>query len=89
MIDRHGNPVKVGDIVRVLEIPQCVLDTLDDEERPHIEAMLNNEYEIDELPEPGKASVSIWWESENGNHGYGGLYMLPNEFELVIKSGSQ
>ena len=85
MIDKHGNPVEVGDMVRVLEIPHCVLATLDDEEYPYIEAMLNKEYEIDELPEPDKASVSIWWQYENGDHGYGGLYMLANEFELVRK----
>ena len=89
MIDRHGNPIEVGDIVRVLEIPQCVLDTLDDEERPNIEAMLNNEYAVDELPEPGKASVSVWWKFEDGDHGYGGLYMLSHEFELVKKIGSK
>jgi len=89
MKDRHGNPVDVGDIVRVLEIPQCVLDTLDDEERPYIEAMLNNEYQIDELPEPDKVSVSIWWEVGEGMHGYGGLYMLSQEFELVRKKNGR
>ena len=89
MIDKHGNQVEVGDIVRVLAIPQCVLDILDGEKRPHIEAMLNNEYEVDELPELEKASVSIWWQHEDGSHGYGGLYMLSNEFELVRKRDSK
>jgi hypothetical protein len=86
MKDRHGNLVELGDIVRVLEISQDLLDILPDDEKPHILGMLNNEFEIDEFPEDEKASVSIWWEIEEGLTGYGGLYMLSHEFELVRKA---
>lgn len=87
MQDRHGNSVGVGDIVRVLEISQEILETLADDERPYIEAMLHKEYEIDDLPEEGKVSVSIWWEDGEGCVVHGGLYLLSNEFELVCKAG--
>lgn len=83
MRDRHGNLVEIGDIVRVLEIAPEALSSLTDDEIPHIKAMLFREYEIDDLPEEGKASVSIWWEDEPGLVGHGGLYMLSHEFELV------
>lgn len=83
MRDRHGNEVKIGDIVRVLEIYDGFLDGLPDDEKPHIVAMLGNEYVIDDLPEENKASVSIEWRFENGELGFGGLYMLSHEFELV------
>jgi hypothetical protein len=86
MKDRHGNLVKLGDVVRVLEIAQDFIDILPDDEKSHILGMLNNEYEIDEFPEEGKASVSIWWQIEDGGIGYGGLYMLSHEFELVRKA---
>ena len=86
MKDRHGNLVELGDIVRVLEISQDLLGILPDDEKPHILGMLNNEFEIDEFPEDEKASVSIWWEIEEGLSGYGGLYMLSHEFELVRKA---
>jgi len=86
MKDKHGNLVELGDIVRVLEIAQDFLAILPEDEKPHILGMLNNEYEIDDFPEEGKASVSIWWEIEDGISGYGGLYMLPYEFELVQKA---
>ncbi len=86
MRDRHGTEVKMGDIVRVVEVSAEFLDLLPDDERPHIERMLNNEYAIDDFPEPGKASVSIQWEFNDGTHGFGGLYMLSHEFELVRKA---
>ena len=85
MHDRYGNKVEIGDVVRVLEIPPEVLDSLADDERPHIEAMLNQEYAIDDLPEEGKVSVSISWQEGEGLTAHGGLYMLPHEFELVRK----
>jgi hypothetical protein len=85
MLDRHGSPVAVSDVVRVIEIAPAVLASLADDERPHHEAMLNNEYEIDDLPEPGKVSVSISWDEGDGLVAYGGLYLLSHEFELVRK----
>ncbi|MCO5979316.1 hypothetical protein [Ideonella oryzae] len=88
MRDRHGTPVTVGDVVRVLEIAPEVLALLADDERPHHEAMLGKEYEIDDLPEPGKISVSIWWEEGEGRTAHGGLYLLSHEFEFVRKGGS-
>jgi hypothetical protein len=86
--DRHGNPVEIGDIVRVVEICQEFLDVLPEDELVHIAQMLNHEYPIDDFPEPDKASVSVSWEIEPGLTGHGGLYMLPHEFELVRKGGS-
>ena len=86
MKDRNGNLVELGDIVRVVEICQEFLDILPEDEKPHIMGMLNKEYPIDEFTEEGKASVSIWWDIEDGVTGYGGLYMLSHEFELVHKA---
>lgn len=83
MFDCHGNSVQLGDIVRVLEICQDVIDYLPDDERDHVLGMLNKEYPIDDFPEEGKASVSIWWEIGGGAMGYSGLYMHSHEFELV------
>jgi hypothetical protein len=79
--------VELGDVVRVVEICQDFLDLLPDDELPHIEKMLNQEYPIEDFPEQDKASVSISWEIEPGLTGHGGLYMLSHEFELVRKVG--
>jgi hypothetical protein len=87
MLDIDGNEIDVGDLVRVLSIDADFLNNcLADDERPHIEAMLNNDYIIDEIVENGtKASVTIEWEEPEG-YASGGLYMLPNEFRLVKKA---
>jgi len=45
MKDRLGNPVKLGDVVRVVEICQEFLDVLPDDELVHISKMLNQEIE--------------------------------------------
>lgn len=86
--DKHGNEVKIGDTVRVLEIHESFFEPLPDDEKPHIANMLGNEYIIDDFPEENKASVSIEWRFDNGDVGFGGLYMLPHEFELV-RSGER
>lgn len=86
MRDKHGNIVKAGDTVRVLEIHNGFLNSLPADEKPHIVNMLGKEYAVDGLPEENKISVSIEWQFENGDYGYGGLYMLSHEFELVYSS---
>lgn len=86
MQDRHGNAVEIGDIVRVMELCQEFLDLLPDDELPHISAMLNNEFAIDDFPEEGKVSISISWEMGENVTGHGGLCMLAHEFELVRNS---
>lgn len=88
MKDRHGNTVRLGDIVRVVEICQEFLDVLPHDELVHIEKMLNQEYPIDDFPEQQKASVSINWEIEPGLTAHSGLYMLSHEFEVVPKAGA-
>lgn len=89
MIDRHGNEVAIGDMVRVLEIDQELLDWLPADELPHTLAMLNKEYPIEDFPEDGKASVSYWWQEGPDGSACTGLYLLAHEFELVKKAGSQ
>ena len=83
MKDVEGNSVKVGDIVRVLKIREDI--PLDDEERPHVLAMLNNDYEIDEIVNGNtQVSVSITIPCEEGCV-WTGLYLYPNEFRLIDK----
>ena len=88
MQDKYGQSVEVGDVVRVLEIAPEFLALLDSDERQRVSAMLNDEYVVDDLPEPNKASVSISWEDGEGQYAFSGLYMLQHEFELVRKRSS-
>ena len=88
MKDRNGNTVKIGDLVRVLEIYDGFLQPLPEDERILHEAMLDNIYAIDDIVEDGtKASVSFEHKTSEGIY-FGGLYMLPHEFILVKSSES-
>lgn len=88
MKDRHGKEVAIGDIVRVLEIDQGLLDWLPADELPHTLAMLGKEYPIEDFPEDGKASLTHWWEEGPGLRACSGLYLLAHEFAFVRKAGS-
>jgi len=83
MKDIDGNAVEVGDIVKVLVVREDI--PLADDEKPHVYAMLNNNYEIEELVNDNtQVSVSYWAKEEEGLM-YGGLYLYPDEFRLVSK----
>ncbi|MGI1668754.1 MAG: hypothetical protein K6L74_00365 [Neptuniibacter sp.] len=85
MKDKHGVEVEIGDLVRVLEIYDGFLEALPEDERLLHEAMLNNEYVVDDIVEDStKASVSFWKRMPEGIYS-GGLHMLSHEFELVEK----
>jgi len=86
MNDRLGNLVEVGDVIRMVEIPTDFLDTLNKNETPHIQEMLNNEYEIDSFTENGKASAAISWNVGKGLTRHGRLDMSNHEFEVVRKA---
>lgn len=86
MNDADGNEVEVGDLIRVLSIDSDFLALLDETEKKHHRAMLDNTFYIDEIVEDGfKASVSIQWKCAEGI-ATGGLYLLPSEFRLEKKS---
>jgi hypothetical protein len=81
MNDIDGNEVNVGDIVKVLVIRDDI--PMADDEKPHIMAMLNNDYGIEEfVNDNAQVSVSIWVKEEQGCM-YTGLYLYPHEFRLI------
>ena len=83
MKDIDGKEVHVGDVVRVLTIRDDI--PLDDDERPHVYAMLNNDYEIDEfVNNNSQVSVSYTISCEEGCM-WGGLYLYRHEFRFVSK----
>lgn len=87
MKDKHGIEIDVGDLVRVLEIYDGFLNSLPEDERLLHEAMLGNEYVVDDLVEDStKASISFSEKTLEGSY-HGGLYMLSHEFEKVNKGG--
>lgn len=89
MKDKYGKEVTVGDRVKVLEIYDGFLNMLPEDERKFHEAMLNQEFVVDDIVENStKASVSFCEKTPEGLY-HGGLYMLSHEFELVKKGSTE
>lgn len=63
--DRHGNPVAIGDEVRVLSVN---LDPdMEDDEREMFEFMKGSICEVERIDGDGRAWVTMWWSCEDGN----------------------
>ncbi len=83
MQDIDGNEVDVGDIVKVLVVREDI--PLAEDEKPHVYAMLNNDYKVEDFVNDNtQVSVSFWVEEKEGCM-YGGLYLYPEEFRLMSK----
>lgn len=63
--DKHGNPLAVGDEVRVLHV---TLDPeMEDDEREMFEFMKGSICEIERFDAQGRAWVTMWWSCTDGN----------------------
>jgi len=63
--DKHGNPLAIGDEVRVLHI---TLDPeMEDDEREMFEFMKGSICEIERFDPQGRAWVTMWWSCTDGN----------------------
>ena len=88
MTDVDGLEVNVGDVVKVLFIRDNIKEILADDEKPHVLAMLGNDYEIEEfVNEDSQISLSVWSQESRGCM-YCGLYLFPNEFRLVRRKAN-
>jgi hypothetical protein len=65
-LDRHGKPVGIGDIVRIVTLSQEFIDNFPEEDRPLIESMIGNFFKIYGIDEFGQPWVSKEWHDESG-----------------------
>lgn len=82
-IDKNGNEVKVGSLVRVLKIDQSLIAVLPDEELDDVKSMLNEVIEVHEIDEYDCAWVEKWWDRGNGETESHSLSLSSSEMELV------
>lgn len=65
LTDKHGNPVSIGDEVRVLSVS---LDgDMEDDEREMFEFMIGAICEVERIDTTGRAWVTMWWSCGDGN----------------------
>ena len=87
MNDVDGHKVNIGDVVRVLVVRDNI--PLTDDEKPYIQQMLNNDYEVDNIVNHlTQVSVSYTVKTNEGCM-WGGLYLFPNEFKLIEKKSNR
>ncbi len=63
--DRLGEAVKVGDEVRVVQIE--IGPDVEDDEREMFECMIGATCEIERFDDAGRAWVTMWWITGEGN----------------------
>lgn len=62
--DRHGQPVRAGDNVRILDL---TLDPdLDDDDRDMFDFMIGAICEVERVDAEGQAWVVMWWNNVEG-----------------------
>ena len=83
LIDRHGKPVAVGDIVRIVKLSSSFIDNFPDDERALIEAMIGQFFKIYGIDEFGQPWVSKEWHDEKGKLQTHIIALDPDEMERI------
>jgi hypothetical protein len=61
IVDRNGQPVRVGTRVRVVSLPTGVIDAVEGSEVERLSSMVGEVFEVGEVDEYGSAWVTKWW----------------------------
>ena len=89
-VDKNGNEVKVGSLVRVIKIDPSLIEILPDEEVDDVKSMLNDVLEVYEIDEYDCAWVEKWWDRGDGETESHSLSLSSSEMELAndVNTGS-
>ena len=83
LTDRHGKPVAVGDIVRIVKLSQDFLDNFSESDQELILSMIGKFFKIYGVDEYGQPWVSKEWHDENGIMQTHIIALDPDEMERV------
>jgi hypothetical protein len=81
--DRNGLPVKAGTRVRVVAVPESVLDRLEPSERLRVQSMCGETFEVYDVDEWGGAWVEKWWHESDDRSVSHSLGLRPAEMEVA------
>jgi len=81
--DKSGNPLRVGDSIRLLSLDLSMFEYSAEEEKEDIKSMIGETFEIEEIDENGDAWITKWWERGNGEFESHSLRLAPAEMERV------
>jgi len=88
-VDHSGLIVKVGDKVRVLSLSGQWFDDLPAEERPLVESMIGEIFEVQEIDKYGQPRVRKRWPNEEeGTCQSHSIALEPSEMEFVSSTSA-
>lgn len=83
--DRHGQPVRAGDNVRILDL---TLDPdLDDDDRDMFDFMIGAICDVERVDAEGQAWVVMWWNNVEGVLTTT-VALTPDQFERVARQAA-
>ncbi|MEW6585494.1 MAG: hypothetical protein AB1442_07745 [Nitrospirota bacterium] len=82
VLDRNGNKVHIGSMVKVLSIPEWLLKNQSEEDAHRLNKMVGQVFEIYEIDEYGGAWVQMWFEGTNSEKISHSLSLDREEMEL-------
>jgi hypothetical protein len=85
--DKNGALVRVGDFVRVVQIPDDVRPTKD--EAPLVESMLGEVFQVEDIDPLGCAEVTKWWRLDKGHSRSQSLNLAAHEMERVERKRNE
>ncbi|MES2104422.1 MAG: hypothetical protein V4634_10410 [Pseudomonadota bacterium] len=83
MTDSKGQPVAVGDIIRIVSLSKQFIKSFPEEERILIESMAGNFFKIVDVDEYGQPCVVKEWHDEHGMLQTHVIALDPEEMEKV------
>jgi len=84
-LDKHGNLVSVGQLVRILKLSGDWFDSLPADEHVDVQSMIGEIFPIEEIDEHGQPWVRKSWPNEvEGTCHSHSIALEPSEMELVI-----
>ena len=83
-VDKHGSPVAVGSRVRLVQLPQSLLNELPEDEVAALRSMLGEVFEVTEIDKYGKPWIGKGWSApDKGEYKGHSLALDAAEMELV------
>jgi len=81
--DKNGQPVKTGDIVRVIAINFKAIKDLTINEQDKLKSMIGEDFAVEEIDKHGSAWVTKWWDKKDGSKESHSLALSAIEMEKV------
>jgi hypothetical protein len=83
IVDCKGRPVKLGDLVRITQLPPAYLAKVEPADRVALTAMIGKVYIVDDIDDFGQAWVTEMRDNGDGTHDGTGVGLASDEMELI------